>query len=808
MRTSIFLCFLLSIIKASAGNVIGRITDNNKQPLAFTSITVKGTTIGTSANSLGEYTLSLDEGTYTLIAQHVGYKSAELKVVAVKGNVRADFELHEQQYNLGNVIVKNGEDPAYEIIRNAIKKRSFYEREIKKFETEVYIKGQLKLRDYPKRFFGKPIDFEDGDTSKKKMIFLSETVAKYSVDEPHKKVEVILTKVSGQSNGLGFSNPQIISFYENNISMPELNPRGFISPISNNALNYYKYHFEGTFFENNQMINRIKVTPKRTYEPLFNGYINIIENEWRIHSVQLSLYKENQMQIADTLTIEQLYVPVGNAWVIKQQTIYPTIKLFGFDIYGSFVQVYDKFNLNPKFTKNYFGNTVLKVYDSANKKPITYWDSIRPVPLLTEEQLDYKKKDSLEQRRHDPHYMDSLSKKRNKINVAQIITTGQTFTNERTRTSYDVDGLLQTISYNTVEGLVIDVSPTYHKRFSVTKRNAISITPSLRYGFSNQHFNANLTVGYRFGKKYPSSLTVSGGRDVFQYNNDNPVRTFWNTMRTLREEYNDLKIYEAAYGRVSFTKAIGDGFTIAANFEYQDRISLSNTSNYKWRDFADRDFTPNITQLDNNASVASINIRWQPGTKYVELPERKFAIGSKFPALNLSFTKGIKGFLSSDVDYAKWKFTVNDNLNLKLFGRFNYCVSAGGFLNRNKVFFPDYTHYTGNLSGYAALYLRSYQLLPYYAYSNNEKFYTTAHVEYHLNGFLTNKIPVFKKLNWFVVTGSNFLHVRNYDNYTEVFAGLENVFKIARIDFVKSFTNMPFKTTGVRISIANVNGRR
>ena len=60
---------------------------------------------------------------------------------------------------------------------------------------------------------GKAVDFEDGDSSKKKMIFLSESVAKYSFEEPNKKkIDVISTKVSGKSDGFGFSNPQIISF--------------------------------------------------------------------------------------------------------------------------------------------------------------------------------------------------------------------------------------------------------------------------------------------------------------------------------------------------------------------------------------------------------------------------------------------------------------------------------------------------------------------------------------------------------------------------------------------------------------------
>jgi hypothetical protein len=801
----LLLSFIIVVMQGIAGNVSGRVTDNNHKPLAFTSILIKGTTKGTSANSAGEYSITLTEGEYTIIAQHVGYKSFEAKVVVSKESVHLDFELQEQKYELANVTVHQGEDPAYEIIRNAIKKRPYYEKEIKKFETEVYIKGQLQLRDYPKRFFGKPVDFEDGDTSKHKMMFLSETVAKYSVDEPHRKVEVLSTKVSGQSDAFGFSSPQIISFYQNNIRLGNVNPRGFISPISNNALNYYRYHFEGTFFENGQMVNRIRVIPKRKYEPLFNGYINIIENEWRIQSVQLSLYKQNQLQLADTIKIEQLYVPLGNVWIIKQQTIYPSVKILGFDVYGSFVQVYDKYTLNPVFEKKHFDNTVLKIYDSANKKPSAYWDSIRPLPLLQEEVNDYKKKDSLEEVRKSPRYMDSLDRKSNKINFSEILTTGKTFTNRKNKSSISIEGLVQIVNYNTVEGLVLDVRPTYRKRFSDTKPNALTVTPGLRYGFSNKRFNPNLTVGYRLTTKNLTSFSVAGGRDVFQYNNANPVRVFWNTLRTLRDERNYLKIYEAGFGRLNVVRAIGEGVTVSAHFEYQDRLSLNNTTSYKWRDYPDRDFTPNITMPNNKASIASLNIRWQPGARYIEMPERTINVGSKFPTLNLTLTKGIKGFLGSDVDYAKWQAAVNDNLNLKLAGRFNYRVTAGGFLERKSVFFPDYTHFFGNLGTVAAPYLTSFQLLPYYSnYSNVEKFYSTAHAEYHLNGFLTNKIPVFKKLNWFLVTGTNFLYLQNHENYAEVFVGLENIFKVGRIDFVKSFTKENWNTTGIRYSLSGM----
>ncbi|MFX5747453.1 DUF5686 family protein, partial [Acinetobacter baumannii] len=87
------------------------------------------------------------------------------------------------------------------------------------------------------------------------------------------------------------------------------------------------------------------------------------------------------------------------------------------------------FNLTPAFAKKEFNNTILKYYDSSNKKPLAYWDSIRPLPLSPEEIKDYKKKDSLEKARKDPHYLDSLDKKRNKLTIAGLLLTGQSISN-------------------------------------------------------------------------------------------------------------------------------------------------------------------------------------------------------------------------------------------------------------------------------------------------------------------------------------------------------------------------------------------
>jgi hypothetical protein len=82
-----------------------------------------------------------------------------------------NFELENQDYNLTGVVVTTGrEDPAYEIIRKTIKKREEHLNEVKKFECEVYLKVNCSYA-IIKKFMGQTVDFEDGDTSKKKMLF-------------------------------------------------------------------------------------------------------------------------------------------------------------------------------------------------------------------------------------------------------------------------------------------------------------------------------------------------------------------------------------------------------------------------------------------------------------------------------------------------------------------------------------------------------------------------------------------------------------------------------------------------------------
>lgn len=789
-----------------ANIVRGKVVATNGEALPFASIQIKGTTKGTTGNSKGEYSLKLNEGNYVLICQRIGYKSVEKKIKVVLPEMEVNFEMEEQQYELKEVVVSNkAEDPAYEIIRNAIKAKEANAKALDNFKCQVYLKGQIALNDYPKMFMGDTVDFEDGDTSKAKILFLSETIAQYSISEKQKKVEVISTKVSGRSDGFGLGSPSIISFYQNNITVSSaFNPRGFISPIADNALNYYKYKYMGSFYENGLEICRIKVMPKRKQEPLFTGYMNIIEGRWIIQGVQLQLLQEQQLQLIDTLSYTQTYIPIGEHWMVKQQVANLTGKFFGFGFAGTILQVYDQYETQKKFDKKYFTNTIIKYLDSSNKKSINYWDSIRPIPLLANEAADYLKKDSLELLRKDPAYLDSIDHIRNKFRANKLLLSGYTYSKQRSKLNLKFDPLLYLfpINFNPAEGKVMQYKVTYIKGFG--ERSNLRITPAMRYGIEKGELYYSINNSFSFPSKLRNSLNMGFGNTVFQFNNENPIPETANTFNTYLWGRNLMKTYEAKFITLGYKKEMGHGLDIDIDLQYQNRKPLDNVVD-SLRGMA---FTPNYpTELmqenlhPHKAFVFSINLQWTPKSKYLELPNRLIKLGSAYPTFNFNLVTGLNNLLGSEVDFTKWNIAAVQNFNLKIYGRLNAKIVVGGFLNASKVYEPDYQHYNTSKIALAGSYMNAFQLLPYYKYSNTASFYTESHLEYHLNGFLSNKIPLFKKLNWFFVVGANTLNVNSQVNYYETFFSVENIFKIGRIDFVNGYLHKGPSTNGVKFTL-------
>jgi hypothetical protein len=788
------------VLSAQQVLVSGKITDEKNQALSFSSVLVKGSTQGTNANADGFYSLKLAPGTYELIFQYVGYKKKVEKVI-VDGNTIKNVSLSPESYELKEVVIKDGEDPAYAVIRAAIKKRKFYLNEVNAFTCKAYIKGLQRLKDFPKKMVKLINAMNSGgekiDSTLLGVVYLSESETKYHYRKPNDEKEIMYSsRVSGDNKAFSFNQVSDMKFsvYENLITLDGLSDRPFISPINENALLSYRYKLLGTTFEDGRMLNKIEITPKRKTDPCFRGIIYIQENTWRVHSADVYLTKDAKIDFVDTLHIKQLNAPVNDSiWMPTGLNMTFNFKVFGFVGDGYFNAVFSDYDMNPVFPKKFFKNEVLKVEDGANKKDTGYWKESRPVPLTYEEQADYRKKDSIGAIKNTDRYKDSIDRKGNKLTLNDLIL-GYSYNKTAKQFSLNTSGLLTSgVQYNTIEGINASIKVNMTKRYE--DRRSHDLATTVRYGFSNYLWGGTANWKYVFKPEKFESVNVKVGTTAQQFNGNDPINATMNTSYTLFDNENFMKLYKKSYASFGYRKELINGLIVNFNTEYAERSSLRNTAFDLWVDNKTKLFTsndplrPNTDDSSfavNNSFIVELGFSIRFKQKYYTRPHQKIIVGSKFPIINVQYTKAIPG-LNTKADYDLAKMVIDDNIKLGLFGTFAYRLKGGYFLTSKYVEFMDYKHFDGNQTILANNdYLNSFKLLPYYTYST-KNWYAEAHAEHHFNGFIFNKVPLLKKYRIQEVVGGHVLFNDKLDQYYEINFGIEHILQIIRIDYILGY---------------------
>jgi hypothetical protein len=800
--------FLLLFASLSLFSQIkGTIKDEKGNPIAFANIYVKDTYTSTTSNEQGKFELNVKKaGNYTILFQFLGYKTHK-EVLFIETFPRIiNVTLLEENIELNEVVISKADNAANAIIKNAIANRRENSKKTTKYNADFYSRGIFRVKDLPKQILGQKIDMFDEiiDSTRSGILYLSETVSKISFQKPDQMKETILaSKVSGDDNGFSFNNAASANFdfYDNFV---EFNVN-IVSPIADGAFTYYKYKFEGSFAdENNQIINKIKVTPKRTTEPVMEGYIYIVDDSWAIYAVDLSI-KGNQMQTPalNVLNLKQSfsYNTINKIWIKNTQTIDFEAGILSLKMNGRFTYVFSNFDFPEKFDKKTFSNEVLKFDENANKKDDAFWETIRPVPLTPEESTDYVKKDILQTKKKSQVYLDSIDAKRNKFKPT-VVVFGYTYSNSFKKWSLNYDGPLRNTSFNTVQGWKTQIGFSYLKR-DEDKRTYTSIGTRFDYGFSENKLRATASYSRKFNNLNNSTLSIFGGSSVNQFNPSNPISDNINTTATLFFKNNFMKLYEKNFASINFSREIINGFNLSANVDYSERKPLQNnafhsaiqtddvyTSNNPLLPF---DFeTPTFEK--HNLAKGSLVARINFGQHYWTRPDGKFNLrNDDYPTIYLGYEKA---FASNDTKYEFDLFTarVAYELTIGNKGILEMNLKGGKFNNAQNIAFVDYKHFNGNqthVSG-GGNYTNVFNNLPYYSASTNDSYFET-HMEHNDKGFFMNKIPLLNKLQSQLVLGFHNLAVPDRKPYQEFTIGLDNLgfgkLKFLRVDYVRSYQN-------------------
>jgi hypothetical protein len=800
---TVFLFLFLFFPKNTwAAKLYGTVLDEKGEALPFANVLLKGGG-GTTANINGDYQLELPDGAHEVVFQYIGYAHRTETVTLAGREVRLDVALTPEDFQLEGVVVDaNAEDPAYRIIRGAIAKRSFHREQYKGYACRAYVKGIIRLLDAPEQLMGQKIGNLEGtlDSNRRGILYLSESVSRYSVERPDKvREEMISSKVSGDNQGFSFNTARGMeySFYDNQLDFN----RPLISPIAENALFFYGYKLEGSFRdEAGRLVHKIQVLPKREMDPVFRGHLYIVEEQWNIHSTDLWATKEaSKVEVADSLVFRQLYRPVRDGlWMPFSRSIGFAGKVMGFAFRGDFVAIYNDYEMDPAFPPGHFTAEVMKVEENANRKDRNYWEANRPVPLTDEEEHDYAYKDSLAIVRASRPWLDSVDRENNKFTMMKLLT-GYRYDWSFRRMSLGFNPL-SAIYFNTVQGYSIAPALEFTKAYDDNRTRLFRASGSLVYGFDDRVFRGEGLLSYRFNRKDFSELSLSGGRALRQFNADEPITPLLNSLYCLLARRNYMKVYDKHFVRLEAQREVANGLFLKLGGEWAQRTLVENRSNTSFYRREGRYYRPNIPgQLyppgmegfRDQALLLDLSLRIRFKQRFMSYPDRKFILGTDFPELTLKARTGLPG-LGSDVRFLHLSARLGYDWEMGLVGNSELAAEAGFFPWRDALQPMDFQHFNGNqtLFANARKYQNTFQLLDYYRESTTEP-YVQVHYQHFFNGFLFNKIPLFNRLGFTEVVGYHFLYVKGESPYMEFQFGVDKIgwkiFRFLRVDWVMGY---------------------
>ena len=525
---------------------------------------------------------------------------------------------------------------------------------------------------------------------------------------------------------------------------------------------------------NGRKIYEVSFKPKLPQEPTFKGKFWIEDESYALTKLEMQLAEKANVNFLNNLQYSIEYQKNDQRWVPRNELMIADLD-FQKDkdserlgLMGRKTNVYEDFIFaEPPPVTIKKKDAIIVDKDAVNKDDL-FWEKSRPIELQKRESGIYAMVDSI---KHVPLY-------KTVVEYLYMFYYGY-----RDLGKFEVGPYYYLYSTNKIEG----------SRVRLGGRTTTKFNPNLRlngygaYGFNDEDFKYGGGLEYFFSKKPRIMISLQGQHDYELLGKSSNALMEDNILTSVLSKNPNTKLNMID--------------RVAATFDHEwvsgvsNQLSVTSTHIFSgpFVDFRNvqGDSIPSI-----RTGEIKINSRYAPKETVVQDGFERNTFGIFNPVFNVGVTAGLKGFMGGDYDYLKVDLNFSDKIALNPVGFMTYYLQAGKIWG--DVPFPLMKIHEGNETYAFDMY--AFNLMDYQEFVSDT--YASLFLEHHFQGFFLNKVPLFRRLKWREVVGLRTL-IGSYDAgkhsefvfpagmkglrstpYTEFSAGLENIFKIIRVDAV------------------------
>ena len=799
--------------------ISGKVTDSRTgDPIPFANIVVNGTTSGTNTDFSGYYQLTLSDPADSITASYLGYEPRTKSITA--GTQVINFQLSENVQNLEEMVFVAEENPAFAILRNVVRnKKTNDKRSLSAYQYESYTKIEIDLDNLTDRFRKRrlvkkvkqvidsvdQIAGEDGEAILP--LFISESISEfYFRGKPELKKEFIKkTKISGVGIEDGTLVSQVIgstfqeyNFYQNWLKIWN---KEFVSPIADGWKGYYDVFLMDSLTIGGHFCYRIDIYPKRSGDLAFNGSLWITKEGFAIKQVDLWVDRVTNLNFIEKLRIQQELEPSeAGPWIpirTRVLTDFQLMKEFGFqqEMTGILAKFYisnKEIEVNSPHPIRFYDQKIEMAEDVRTPDEL-FWEQNRHDPLTTTEQNVMIMIDTMKQ----------IPPVKRATDLITYLGSGYIDLGKK----FEAGPYLLFYANNNIEGHRI----RFGGRTTIDFSNKWILHGYLAYGTRDQEFKYGAGLDYIISRKPWTEIGVYSTRDIQQIGltfDDVFGQVRLIAFETFFRNLDYRTPYSLRENRIHFKKELLRGLNqkiILRNRQYRP-IDLDSTFNYAYR--VDPTSAESELVQDFQTTELTLETRYGRDERWIQNDNERQSLGAvNSPIITLRYTLGLEGVLGGDFTYHKAALNITKSLKMGFLGVSDLSLTGSKLFG--DVPLPLLSGHLGNESLYYVSI--AYNTMGFSEFVSDA--YVSLNYQHHFEGFLLNRIPLFKKLKWRAVgtmnalmgsvrednlnlhsdTGINGLpnppiRALGDDPYLELGYGIENIFRVFRIDAIHRLT--------------------